>query len=815
MVGRPLPTTDFIKTIPVILKRAKLNWAASPLAMAALFLTQAIGCAGILVCVSFLVFHLSFDRWLPEGNRIVRIETTIRMPGSGPTDLAVVPSGAKAWLRNVAQRADAESVTFFRQRPITAHVEGRALSETLTLVDTAFFDILPIHSTKRLGADEVLLSSAAAIRAFGRSDSLPGRPYELPGIGNFIVRSVFDIPANSHLVFDVIAARDEEEILVESRSAEDWLNVEEYAYMKLRAPSSITVASDLGLTLESYLGAVRVGDRDVPATQLFAFLPVDVHRIHLESKGRGQLKQTHEGAAIDIVLSLFIVLAILTLTSASALALVVLNARSRELNIRRISGESQRRLASRILVDFGLSAAPAIFIAIAIAYFVSPLMGFDPVAARWLIGHGPALFATLSILFGASILAAGLSLSIRALPNVSCGLSGGRSQSLTLRRWLFGAQVTIVCVGVALTANFGLILLRQMSLPKGFDLAHVRVVREISNHDRFESSARSLQAELSGTSAVRSAAFISDIPGRESIENTTVRVASTLNADALPVTLLSISPGLRETLQMQLVSGRDFDWERADDMWLTQGEGPSRGAALINEALLPALGYVDASSVLGTSLSVGRLGSEAVVIGVMRDARFEGVGQPVRPTLFLFEVATFRHALIASESPTAQASTAADAVIEAFLPGAPITLVTAASLWDEQFEEIKKAFRYSSFLTVVIATLVLFGAVSYAWISVQYVRLELALLRLSGSRPRSLVQRFIRRSAIPIFIGGVTAAVVAPVLLALLLVAPDAYQVLSLTFGVVATALSLVLISAVTAFILCNNVTGGELLANA
>ena len=170
----------------------------------------AVGLASVIIISLYVTHALSFDRWLPDHERLFRIDTFETTPGRAPLDIARAPGPLKdELLKSFPQILDIS-----RAYPVAANVvrEGRPYREQLLVADPNFISLirLPLLSqhaaTALAGTGSVALSTRAALRYFGRADVIGARiTIAAPRPRDFIVSAIFPtLPDNSHMAFDIL-----------------------------------------------------------------------------------------------------------------------------------------------------------------------------------------------------------------------------------------------------------------------------------------------------------------------------------------------------------------------------------------------------------------------------------------------------------------------------------------------------------------------------------------------------------------------------------------------------------------------------------
>lgn len=177
-------------------------------------LSLTLGLAVSLVLFGKIAFDMSYDNFIPDGERIYRIRRSLSMGNGGdkekkdmdiPVINAPVPG---AMLKEFPEIEKATVMTSWSYSGEYSPDKMNVFKATTVVADSLFLDIFGLHLLQGdvLGFREpsaIYLSETTSKRIFG--DSIPVGKVLLEGDNMFTVKGVFrDIPKNSHLSFDVV-----------------------------------------------------------------------------------------------------------------------------------------------------------------------------------------------------------------------------------------------------------------------------------------------------------------------------------------------------------------------------------------------------------------------------------------------------------------------------------------------------------------------------------------------------------------------------------------------------------------------------------
>jgi len=170
-----------------------------------------IGLAAALLVVLYVRHETTFERFLPDYERIYEIAALVRPPGSADMRMDTTPTGVAPWLRSrlhsLAPLARIDDGSTHGVR--VGDIEG---SERVYFADPEFFDVfrLPVVAGDLGSAlrkpDSVVLTRSRARHYFGRDDAI-GQILQLDGKYSLVVAAVIeDLPTDTHLDFDIVAS---------------------------------------------------------------------------------------------------------------------------------------------------------------------------------------------------------------------------------------------------------------------------------------------------------------------------------------------------------------------------------------------------------------------------------------------------------------------------------------------------------------------------------------------------------------------------------------------------------------------------------
>lgn len=365
----------------------------------------------------------------------------------------------------------------------------------------------------------------------------------------------------------------------------------------------------------------------------FTSWPADRRRRYLQQQvliqpaaaGLSYMQHSYRIALIAIAVIVALVLLIACLNIANLLTAQAA-ARSREMALRVSIGAGRSRLVQLVLVESALLAGLATCSGAWFAWWAAPfIVGRinppDNPAQLSLPADWRAL-AFLTVLSVSAAVLFGLLPALRASSvNPAAALKGGDNPRSRRRLMyvLIAAQVAF-CFIVHFAANAFVSTLRHLSdQPTGFSSERILVLETVAKHAQpveFWYQAADHLRDLSGVESVA----IADVPLLEGkVSNGFVSVGGK-PPDPVLAHFLNVSPGWLETMRIRLLEGRDL---RRTDV--------APGKAMVNVAF--AKEYFHGENPVGMSFARGKQIYQ--VVGLVADARYSSMREPIAPTAYI------------------------------------------------------------------------------------------------------------------------------------------------------------------------------------
>jgi putative ABC transport system permease protein len=742
----------------------------------------AIGLAACLLLLLYVRYETSYDKWLPDAERVYQVQSVFTDPETGETSIQQATHGiiTETLPKDFPQieaiaRADGDQVVLTRN--------GEASFGDLVRADETFFQILQIpflHGDAKTALkqpDSVVLSRSEALRRLGGIDVVgqeitgiaAGKPYVLRVTGVFE-----DLPRNSHMSFDMVSR-----IRDQDRENCGWGCINGWVYLKLKPGAD---AEDINRGLAAWekrnITPVDVGGQKVSEGDAFDWRLVNVTDVHL-SGAEGDIERPVNDRRTILTFSV-IALLILGIACVNFVNLATARAsqRAREVALRKVLGANRKQLVFQFLGESILLTSVAMLLALALAEltlpFLSKFLNAD-LQLSYLGGEG-VLLPVLGLLLLVG-LAGGLypafylsrfqpAAVLRANKSTAEPLSSGR-----LRNALVVGQFAVSIGLIICTA----IVYSQTEYARSSDPGYRREgIIQASNFNRaaIVPITETMLREVEKVNGVKRAAGANIFVASGQTLNTSVQVPGRDK----PITIgwYSVHPNFFDTMEIKLLAGRKLARQFANDSAWTPYEPEEavepaeralvqRGVnVVVNELAARQMGFATPAAAIGKQVKVNQFSPEIgllpiTIVGVAQDSRFRSVREPVEPMIF-YDRGIYSRLLVRYESPNPEGvRKAVGEVWKRLAPDVPYEGEYAEDQLAELYlTEAARAKTFAGFalLAVIVACLGLFGLAAF---TAERRTKEIGIRKVFGARVRDIVKLLAWQFSKPVIVANLIA----------------------------------------------------------
>jgi putative ABC transport system permease protein len=743
----------------------------------------ALGLSACLLILLYVRYETSFDRALPDAQRVYQVQTLFTDPETGNrrlqqgTEGVVAETLAKDFPEIEAiARADGD-------KPVLLD-RGEAQYAEMLSADPSFFRILQppfLAGDPKTALDDTSsleVSRSEAVKRFGTVNALGrtvtglrrGEKYDLRVTGVFE-----DFPRNSHLGFTLVGRIREED-------AKDcgWGCINGVVYLKLRPGAS---GEDINRRLPAWerrnIPRKNVSGQMVGEGDAFDWRLVPIRDVHLS--GAEPFWEDRPGNDRRTIAT-FAIVALLILGMACVnfinLATARAGQRAREVVLRKVLGASRRQLVAQFLGESLLLTAVAMVIALAFAELALP----------WLADF---LRADLKMSYWGPDGIAASALALLLL----VGVAGGLYPALYLSRYQPGRvlkanQSTSEPAGAGYLRN--LLVVAQFAVSIGLIVCtfvvygQTRFAQTADPGYRREGLVQVLNLNRAVVIPLTETMLreVQQVPGVTAASAGNIRVASgqTLNSrielpgrtKSVTIGWYSVHSGFFDTMGIRLVAGRKLSRQYANDSAYTPWESEEAATAgakalvarginvVVNELAAKQMGFASPAAAIGKQVRARAFADEigtlpVTIVGVVQDSRFRSAREAVEPMIFPDE-GIYSSLIVRYDSADPRAVRAGiERVWKRLAPNVPFEGDFAdAQLADLYLTDQARGTTFAGFalLAVVIACLGLFGLAAF---TAERRTKEIGIRKVFGARVRDIVRLLAWQFSKPVVVANLIA----------------------------------------------------------
>lgn len=592
---------NYIKIAWRNLKRNKTYAAISVIGLA-----LGIAC-GILI-FTLVTYHLSFDTFHKDSDRIYRLYTEWHDDGIGKSNGVPQPLG-KAFRNDFTIGEKTARVINFEGTliTITKGTEVKKFQEVdgVAFTEPEYFDILNfplIKGDKKkmlVAPGEALVTQKIAQKYFGNDNAI-GKVFRLDNKVNFTITGILkDLPNNTDRRQQIyVSYGNMDEYTGNKRREENWGGVysgsEAFTKLKKGVTQAQVNAVTAQLIKKHYTG------RDL---KVWFFKLQPLNDMHFNAELNGYADKKYLWALFFIGLFLIITASVNFVNLATAQALN----RAKEVGVRKVLGSMPSQLFWQFIAETALITTAAVLVAVALSYIALPAinhlfqseMQFDKTAlAIFIILIGIAV-VFLSGSYPGLVLA-----RFQPIQALKSKLSQKDIGGFSLRRVLVVTQFTISQVLIIGTIIIVSQLHYSQTADLGFNKDAIVMIPIPKNDDKAILS--TLKNQLNQIQGVEKVTYCFRPPASQSNNSTGVNFDHRPEEEHWSINVKSADENYISTFGLKLVAGRNFF------------PSDTTREFVVNEMVAKKLN-MKPQDLIGKMLSINGKGTTAPIVGVVKD----------------------------------------------------------------------------------------------------------------------------------------------------------------------------------------------------
>ncbi|HZY79056.1 MAG TPA: ABC transporter permease [Cyclobacteriaceae bacterium] len=753
---RPFIFKKRTQSYPMTLNYFKIAWRniARNKAFALINVTGlALGVACVILIYTLVTYHLSFDNFHKDSNRLYRLVTEFHNESVDYAQWVPQPLG-KAFANDFSFSEKVARAKHYRFALVTLPEEPDAPKfqeeSKVAFAEPAFFELLNIPTSAGPAKDilsqpnTAVITKSYARKYFGTEAVLdklirvsigdPRQDFKIVGV-------LDDVRPNTDIKYEVyLSYSNLKDFNAYYASDESWgsVNTGMQCFVLLKPGVS---AEDVNAAMPALVRKYY----DEEDAALYVFRLQHLSDIHFNQDFGGSFNKKYLWV---FVLTGFFMLVIASFNFINLAAAQILN-RSKEVGIRKVMGSMKGHLFLQFIVETGFIAAFSVAMAYVISLLALPAINqlLDERLVLSLTTHWqlPVFIVSIWIvlIFVSGTYPAILLTRFQPATVLKGKLSGMAAGGFSLRRVLIVtqfviSQILIVCM---------IVISEQMSYSRNADMGFDKdAVMLIPIPARDVTKMRTLKARFDAVPGVIETTLCFDSPASNSNAFTSAVFDDHAREEPWEINLKESDENYLSTFGLTLVAGRNL--LKADSV----------REFLVNETFVRKLGFASPNDVIGRKLAINGRTLNGTIEGVVKDFYNMSFHETISPVVMATDWRRFR--TIGIKLDMTQASQAIDAFNRAWSEAYPDQIFTYQFLDDriaefyEKDQAMLKMVQGVSIVAILISCLGLFGLVSF--MAIRKTK-EIGIRKVLGAGIRSILWLFAKEFALLISIAFVIA----------------------------------------------------------
>jgi len=673
----------------------------------------AIGISVFIALALYIQFEFSFDTFHTNAERIYRIEQL--MDGGGRIErMTGTPEPLWKVMKTDFPEVEA-SIRLVEQEFELTPEEGEPFVTNMFFVDHSFLTSFSFNliygepNTALADPFSMVLTESTAIKLFGKTEVL-GDSYEL-GNNVFTITGILqDVPANSHLDFDLLVSVETMSSLGggEQNVFGSWGNNWVRLFVMLVEGHDI---EEFSQKIKHHLKAYQGEDS---RNELH---PLPLLEIHLHSSAADDYAIRGSIRNIYILITMAIFVLFMAGINFTNLAIAYTTVRASEVCLRKMNGASKRILLTQYLSESLFMTLIALIIGFVLFESFLPL--FNKLVNRQLDFEYLGNYTLLLQIIGVGLITGLLSgaypawLISRSQPSAFLQNQISKSnKNPVLRKVLIGFQFFISTILVIGMFN----MLRQANFMMNKDLGFnpdgvIRIEFNDSTMVRIErlQEILSQHPEISGSA-------VHDYPVCESSNWTSISWEGAQEDERIRMNVNYSDHHYLDIYQMHLAAGNGF-------LTKQQGTEPEGNQVILNKA---ALNIIQLDDPIGKKIFYGLdykgtpTGNQATIVGIVEDFHFLSVHNLIQPFMlrrYSEEMAGWSISIRFNTKDIARIRDFIQDEFQAIFPGQAFDYEFVDEFHNQMYEEERKMSKVILFIAIlanIIAAMGLYGLIAYS-----------------------------------------------------------------------------------------------------
>lgn len=680
-----------------------------------------VGIASVMLIAIYVNYETSYDKFFEDSERIHRVALERVYPGRvktfGTSSIMLAPTLNENYPQ-VEKATRLHRLFFNNELNVTIEDNNESFIETrFMFADSSFFQVFSHEfisgnpATALDNVNSVVLTESTAIKYFGTNDvvnktiNVSGSPVQVSAV-------IKDIPANSHVHFDLLGSTFSLPFLNNAITQGSWVNPWVYTYVKLKeGVSQESFQRELPALSETYGGAnyaQQAGSDWKEKGHAFNYFLQPIESIHLNSKLDVEVEANSDISYVYIITIIAII--ILTISSINFINLSMARSaeRAKEVGIRKVMGSQRSALISQFLTESIFVCSIAAVLSIGLVFIAVPK--FNEILGTYLefssIVQPIALVAIVVFVVLIGIISGFYPAMVISALQPSSVLKGSYKSS-NKGVWLRNGLIVVQFVISIFMISGSIIVSQQMDYlvnkNLGFNKSDVLVIRQAlttgTNYNAFYN-------EINQMSEVESIGKTFGVPG--DFLGSAVFRTSDPDIEAVRVNTLTTDREYLKTMEFEIIMGRGFDANFNDSL-----------SVVINESTVKAMGVENPIGLKFTGTNNGQgPNPELTIIGVVKDYNFFSLHSDISPLAMFYGGNNFNSNVLAVRINSTNIDNLITSIEEKWgqFSEQPLSYSFLDSSLEQQYEADKAStsvFDIFTYIAIIMSCTGLFGLATY------------------------------------------------------------------------------------------------------
>ena len=700
-----------------------------------------IAMASCILIMIYVRYELSYDRYNKNGNNIYRVLTQHAAEASymGNNTAVVTPATLKEALMEipgVERSCRCRFIGSTLEHNSSLFAEKGFLFADYDLLEMFSFPVLSGNPAEALKEPfSLFVTRSMAIKYFGDQDPI-GKTIKANNKYVYTVKGVLeDIPLNSHFRFDFLTGFETLfRVFGGQEKVERWTNFSYMTYVQLDEGS---IGENINRDLEKL--ALRYLP-DEPFLKGTTWVLQPLRKVHLGGQNNFDSSAQSDIRYIYLVVSIGIVVFLIACINYMNFATARSFSRGREIGIIKVAGSGRSKIILQLITESLLLSTGALIVSLVLVFFILPAFaGFTdrPLKYSMILDNSmPVLIMILSVCMG--FLAAffpALWLSSfnpsRLIKEEFTDFSGKRKSGF-LKNVLVGVQYIISIVALVSAFSIWGQMRYMKSKDRGFSTGNIITI-ELKDPELTKNPAFLINE-------IRSNPKIAEVAASNALPHL-IRSSGYADWDGRPDELqamvfqVGIDNNFVDLYNLELVSGRSFSKEFRDD---------TLNNFLINET---ASRLLDRNDPIGIRFGFQKQ-APGRIIGVLKDFNFQPLSLPVEP-LAISAIPTkqfpvYQYISVKVKGDISEIKPFLVQLLKKVSPAYLNQISVLSESIDSMYVSDKRLAEIILFSTILALLLTCLGQYSLSYFSAQKRTKEMAVRKVFGAVPSTVMSLFMR-----------------------------------------------------------------------